>query len=144
VERCAADALGQHPDWDNIRPLLNAHHRIAADDTHLLYVVRMSLRNQLQAGDNISRLPLPEWSDVDEKAVADICPALPSAGSARFLLQHLAKYTESTEKADEYLRKVARYLPEAEIPKLVDFTREKFANDVDFQLALFKSVQDGL
>ena len=47
VRRAAADALGRHPAAENIRPLLDLRVAVPADDTHLLYVVRMALRDQL-------------------------------------------------------------------------------------------------
>ncbi len=48
VQRAAADALGRHPAAENIRPLLDLCHQVPAGDTHLLHVVRMALRDQLQ------------------------------------------------------------------------------------------------
>jgi putative heme-binding domain-containing protein len=144
VERDAADALGQHPQWENLRPLLDAREHAPADDTHLLYVIRMALRNQLRVPENFDHLPLAQWSESDDQAIADACPALPSAGSARFLLQHLHKYPEIRELAVEYLRHAARYLPEKEMGTLADFVRVKFADDLDLQLALFKSVEEGM
>ncbi len=144
VQRNAADALGQHPQFENIRPLLDARHAAPEDDTHLVYVIRMALRNQLRSEGNFDRLPLPDWSAQDDQAIADVCLALPSAGSARFLLQYIHKYPESNEVAADYLRHAARYLPEAETAVLADFVGAKFANDLDLQLALFKSVQEGM
>ncbi len=144
VERDAADALGQHPQFENIRPLLDARHQAPEDDTHLIYVVRMALRNQLRAPENFDHLPLADWSAQDDQAVADVCLALPSAGSARFLLQHIHKYPEGRELTVDYLRHATRYLPEAEMGVLADFVRMKFADDLDLQLALFKSVQEGM
>ena len=49
MQRAAADALGRHPDPENIRPLLDLRQQVPADDTHLLHVVRMALRDQLRA-----------------------------------------------------------------------------------------------
>src|SRR5579859_7434711 len=144
VERCAADALGRHPQWENLRPLLDARHRVPPEDTHLLHVIRMALRDELRSPEIFSHIPLPGWSDLDEKAVADVCPGLPTAESARFLMKHLQKYTENRETSIDYLRHAARYLPESEIGAMADFTRAKFADDLDFQLALFKSVQEGM
>ncbi len=38
VRRCAAGALGQHPQPDNLRPLLDARHAADPADTHLVHV----------------------------------------------------------------------------------------------------------
>ena len=144
VERNAADALGQHPEFKNIRLLLDAREKAAGDDTHLFYVLRMALRNQLRPDGNFARLPLPDWSKTDEAAIADVSLGVPSAESARFLLRHLQTQSENREVSANYLRHAARYLPDAETGALADYTREKFTDDLDFQLALFKSVQEGI
>jgi len=144
VERCAADALGQHPALENMRPLLDARHTVPSDDTHLLYVLRMALRNHLRVPEICSALPLPQWSPADESAIADVAVAVPSAASAEFLLHHLQKGAESHAQAAVQLRHIARYLPEADIPALADFTREKFSDDVALQLALYKSLNESL
>src|SRR5262249_41680038 len=47
VERCAAEALGWHPAYENVAPLLALRHRIPTNDTHLLYMARKALRDQL-------------------------------------------------------------------------------------------------
>ena len=48
VQRAAAEALGQHPAPKNVWPLLELRHRVPGDDSHLLHMVRMSLRDQLK------------------------------------------------------------------------------------------------
>ncbi|HZM01802.1 MAG TPA: hypothetical protein VFC44_02160 [Candidatus Saccharimonadales bacterium] len=144
VERCAADALGQHPAIEDIRPLLDAREHVAADDTHLLYVLRLALRNQMRAPEEYAALPLAQWSRADESAIADVSLAVPSPASAEFLLRHLQKYSEDHDRAVEELSHIARYLPQADLPKMADFTRDKFAGDLDLQLDLFKSVQESL
>src|SRR5207248_6027052 len=47
VQRCAVEALGTHPSPDSLTPLLEIRHTVPAGDTHLLYAVRVALRNQL-------------------------------------------------------------------------------------------------
>jgi len=41
------------------------------------------------------------------------------------------------------LQHAVRYAPEKDLDTLANFTRAKFGVDVDLQLALFNSVQDG-
>ncbi len=50
VQRAAADALGRHPDAQNIEPLLELRQAVADDDSHLLYVVRMAPARSVATG----------------------------------------------------------------------------------------------
>lgn len=143
VKRCAAEALGSHPNYDNIKPLLALLQRAPAADTHLLYTVRKALRDQLMGNGVFDRVTKATLSEQDERAIADVAVAVPSAEAGEFLLRHVQKYSEKRETLASYLRHAARYALEKEMDSLAAFTRKRFADDPDFQLALFKSVQQG-
>jgi putative heme-binding domain-containing protein len=143
VERCAADALGQHPRFEDIRPLLDARERAPAEDTHLIYVLRMELRNELAVTNTLTRLPLADWTSKDEEAVVNVLPGTPTADSAVYLLHHLEKHDEPHNLASVYLEHISRYLPPADADELISYTRDKFKNDSDLQLSLFNSIEEG-
>jgi putative heme-binding domain-containing protein len=143
VRRCAAEALGAWPAFDNIHQLLGALAKADRADTHLVYVVRKALRDQLKLDGVLTRLMKENLSEPDVRAIADVAVAVPSAQAGEFLLRHIQKYSESRETLANYLRHAARYAPENEMDSLATFTRKKFPDDLDFQLALFKSVQQG-
>lgn len=143
VRRCAAEALGAWPSQEDVRPLLALRDRAPATDTHLVYVVRKALRDQLAAPGVLARLSRESLGGKDERAVADVAVAVPGADAAEFLLRHLRNHSEGRDTLAEYLRHAARYAPEKELGSLASFARSQFAGDLDFQLALFKSVQQG-
>jgi putative heme-binding domain-containing protein len=141
VQRAAADALGVFPASGNVPVLLAALNKTPAADTHLVHVLRMSLRDSLAASKDFSELAVDEKSS---RALAGIAPAVTNAAAASFLVAHLQKYSESRSTAARQLRHAARFLPENRIDDLATLARDKFRDDVDLQSALFKSVQDGL
>ncbi|MBI4327889.1 MAG: HEAT repeat domain-containing protein [Chloroflexi bacterium] len=143
VQRCAAEALGQHPVLEQVPALLSLRHRVPKADTHLLHVVRMALRNQLQPEGHLARWHKGIATDADARAIADVAAAIPSSDAGSFLLAHVQTHPENQETLARYLRHAARYVSEAQVDELALFTREKFAQDLDLQLALFKSVQEG-
>jgi putative heme-binding domain-containing protein len=141
VKRAAADALGVFPTAGNVPVLLAALGKTPAADTHLIHVLRMSLRDSLVVAKDFSELAVDEKSS---RALAGIAPAVTNAAAASFLVAHLQKYSESRSTAAKQLRHAARFLPESRIDDLATLARDKFRDDVDLQSALFKSVQDGL
>jgi glucose/arabinose dehydrogenase len=71
VRRAAADALGLHPAPNNIAPLLKLRHGVPADDTHLLHVLRLALRDQFIAPgayESISKGEMPTRSPMSRSA----------------------------------------------------------------------------
>jgi putative heme-binding domain-containing protein len=55
----------------------------------------------------------------------------------------LRQHQESRETSTRYLKQIVRYIPEQQLDQLAQFVEEKFANDLDMQMDLFKSLQEG-
>jgi putative heme-binding domain-containing protein len=143
VQRCAAEALGAWPAFENLHPLLDALTQADRADTHLTYALRKALRDQIKAAGVFARLMKDNLSEQNARAIADVTVAVPTAEAGAFLLRHVQKYSESRETLANYLRHAARFAPQKELDSVAAFTRSKFADDLDFQVALFKSIQQG-
>jgi putative heme-binding domain-containing protein len=144
VRRAAAEALAQHPAVDHVKPLMTARQRVDKADNHLLHTVRMALRNQLKAEGAFASLGKDELNERDSRSIADVAIAIPSADAGAFLLNHLQRFGEPPATAATYLRHVAKHLPAEGVDQLVTLARARFADDIDAQLAMFKSVQEGM
>ncbi len=143
VQRAAADALGRHPATEQVRPLLDLRQRVPKSDNHLLYVARMALRDQLRGEGAFATLPR-NFSELDSRAIADVAISVPSPEAGAFLLHHVEQFAEPAETLGKYLRHTAKYLPADGVDRLVQLARRQFANDIDNQLTMFKSVQEGI
>ena len=141
VRRAAADALGQHPNAANLRPLLDLRHAVPAADTHLLHVVRMALRNQLR---NEARWPFPlmNWTERDENAIADVALGVPSAESARFLLEHLRR-NRGDGAALRMVHHVARHGSDRTTTALLTLAQAHKPADLERQAALVRAIERG-
>ena len=145
VRRAAADALGQHPHADNVGPLLALRRGVPADDTHLLHTVRMALRNQLQAKGGLTAVQSQNLNEVDEKAIADVALGVNAPEVGDFLVGYLnrAQGVGDREATAAYLRHAARYVSQKQLDALVGLLTKRFPDDLDLQLALYRSIQEG-
>jgi putative heme-binding domain-containing protein len=144
VQRAAADALGRHPEAENIRPLLDLRHAVPAEDTHLLHVVRMALRDQLRPASVWPKLADQKWSERDERALADVSLGVPSAEAAGYLMDHLRRYAERGAMLVNCVHHIARHGNEAERQKLLEFARGHEPQNLGVQVALFHAIEHGL
>jgi putative heme-binding domain-containing protein len=125
VRRAAADALGQHPSAENLRPLLALRHKVPAKDTHLLHVVRMALRNQLRPSSTWEKVNAHKWDERDARALADVALGVHSAEAAGFLLGHVRHYAEPDDALTRMVHHVARYGGPDTTRGLFDFLRTR-------------------
>ncbi|MBI4657803.1 MAG: hypothetical protein HY735_02950, partial [Verrucomicrobia bacterium] len=144
VQRCAVEALGSFRSADNLRPLLDLVARVPATDTHLLYVVRKALREQLNADLTFTRVLETQWSDADLRALADVAVAVKSPLAGAFLLRNLSRLNQDRATLSTVLQHAARYAPASDLDQVAAFCRQRFADDIDLQVALFAGVEQGI
>jgi putative heme-binding domain-containing protein len=142
VQRTAADALGRHPEAENIAHLLQLRHQVPAKDTHLLHVVRMALRDTLIPAATWAKVPA--FGEKDSRAIADVCLGLRSIESAAFLLDHIKGWREAKEAISNYVHHIARYGAAGSGKESLKLVREKYKDDLPMQAAAFKAAQRGL
>jgi putative heme-binding domain-containing protein len=144
VQRAAADVLGRHPDAaKNLRALLDLRHAVPKEDTHLLHVVRMALRDQLRSADSWNELVAQAWSERDRQAVADVALGVPSAEAAAYLMAYLQRHDQRTDMRARSVHHIARYGSETPTTQLLDLIRQKAGKDLGQQVALFQALQRG-
>ncbi|PYP78303.1 MAG: dehydrogenase [Gemmatimonadetes bacterium] len=144
VRRVAVEALGRHPAWSAMRPLLELRSQVPPEDTHLLYTVRVALRDHLRDPAIFDRARATEWTESDSRAIADAASGIPTAGAARLLLAHLQRVSEPRERMIHYLRHVARYAPAAETEPLPGLVQRSVPTDLDLQIDLHEVARAGI
>lgn len=145
VRRCAADALAQHPSFDNVRPILDLITSTQAGDTHLIYAARIALRRQLEAPDVLTRLPLEPWSEGDANAVNGVLPAIPTPEAGAYLLKQFSagRIAANSPSISDMLKQISRLAGDAGSETAVNFVKENFPVNREYQLSLLKSIQEG-
>jgi putative heme-binding domain-containing protein len=143
VKRAAADALSQHPAFEQVGPLLHQYTIVPATDTHLSHTLRMALRNQLKPDGVLEQLERARLTSNDSSTLARIALGLTSPASGAFLLHHLQSHTETGPFLRDSLSHIARYLPESRLVALIEFARQRVSDDLDLQLSLLQSIQAG-
>jgi putative heme-binding domain-containing protein len=144
VQRVAVEVLGRHPAWSAIRPLLELRAAVPAEDTHLMYTVRVAMRDHLRDPVIFDRVRATQWNGRDARAIADAASGIPTPAAARLLLAHLQHVPEPSERMVHYLRHVARYAPAAETEPLAALVQRSAPTDLDLQLDLHEVARAGI
>jgi putative heme-binding domain-containing protein len=144
VQRNALDALGMHPATENVRPLLDAIRTAPKDDTHLVYVARIALRNHLERPAILAGLPMPNWTEADAAAVNDVLPAIKTPQAATYIIAQLKAGKLAGGSTNDLLRLAARFGEDAGADAAATFAREHLKESADAQLEALKAIQDGV
>jgi putative heme-binding domain-containing protein len=150
VQRAHAEALGQHPDASNVRPLLDLLHKVPGDDTHLRYTVRVALRNQLNPEGISAALEEIKFSDADQASLADVSLGVPTKSAAHFLLGQLInrKWNErgpySREMVRRFIHHIARHGTEKDSTDLMEQWWKRRTEVLGDQIAELRAFEKGL
>jgi hypothetical protein len=107
-------------------------------------MVRKSLRDQLRTDECFQRLIADELSSRDAATVAGVALAIESAPAASFLLHYVSQHRVERGELVPYVQHAARFVPETETDGLVALVRDRWRDDLQFQLELLGAVQRGL
>ena len=142
LARCAADALGRHVDFVSLMPLLLELRESDAQDTHLVYTLKMAIRNNLRAPGMFDQLG---WLRPDQvPTIAQIALAIESPEAAAFILDHIDALSADKAALTKCLRHAVRFASSPDVGPLAKLMQEQFADDLDLQLELYESIRQGL
>jgi putative heme-binding domain-containing protein len=142
VRRAAAEVLETHPALANIRPLLALRQSTGAEDTHLIHVARMSLRDQLKLAGVWTGLANLGLSERDRRDIADVATGVHTPQAAAYLLAHLGRYEEPMGNRVRYVHHIARYGASESRNELVALSAS-LGRSPSEQLEILKAIQQG-
>jgi putative heme-binding domain-containing protein len=142
VRRAAAEVLGAHPSAANIKPLLVLRQSASAEDTHLIHVARIALRDQLKNPEIWSRLDSLGLNERDRRDIADVATGVPDSHAAAFLMAQLNRHLEDQGTLLRYAHHIARYGAPKSAAEAVALATDEKRTPVE-RLKLLKHIQEG-
>jgi len=147
VRRAAADALGIQRDPNNVVALLDCWKATPTEDTHLIHMLRMTLRDTLlnpstyEMFDNwISAGEILDADSIDK--LVNVSLGVPNAKAAKFVLDRVRAKPDNPYNANR-LEHAIRYLAETELNDAYALA-ESLPGSPTQQAEVFKSVQKAI
>ena len=146
VRRCAAEVLGRVPSAGRFEAVFRT--LMAADqaDTHLVHVLRKSMRDQLRHPAVADAVLAVKGRDAKAlAALGRVALAVEGPAASGFLLRELdALQGSGGVQPAEALNHASRHVEAEGLGRLVALARARHAGDPAAQLALMRSVEQGL
>ena len=144
VRRAAAQALAAHPGAANVEPLLLLRRTVPPEDTHLLHVVRMALRDQFRHDATAKAIAARAWDAAQTSDLADVCPGVHTEAAAKFLANVLMQTPNGSSTRKDYMHAVVRYGSADDRATIGGIIRDRFANVPGTQAGFLKIVHQAL
>jgi len=137
VRRAAADALGRHPQVENVEPLLILWKSTPDDDTHLIHIARMAVRDHLLVPAMYTKLANLTANDAEAKArLAELSLGVHTPESAEFLFDFISGSPFDPGQLPIFLHDVARYVNEDKLASVYEWAASQATDDATRQRQL--------
>jgi putative heme-binding domain-containing protein len=144
ARRASAEALGLHPSRENILPLIELWNGAAKDDTHLIHMARMALRNQLvPAGSYDSLAGLLGGDKTALGRIANVSLGVRNEESARFAFAWMKNEQLDGGTLSNCIKYVARYGPQDSLPAAFEYAKALQGRPPRELLGLVRAVNQG-
>ncbi|HTI49460.1 MAG TPA: HEAT repeat domain-containing protein [Planctomycetaceae bacterium] len=146
VRRAAADVLGQHPARENIEPLLALWQSAPADDTHLVHMTRISLRDTLASLGDLQGVT-QDFSMRTEayRRIAEIVLGVNQPSAGPFLLEYLKSPAVDAGRGPDFVQHAAAHLPAEKLPELYAYAVTlRSGQNSDQQVAILRALYRAL
>ncbi|TDE11089.1 PVC-type heme-binding CxxCH protein [Dyadobacter psychrotolerans] len=144
VKRTAAEILTKFPRAENLSLLLNLYEKTSPEDSHLRYTAMLGVRNNLRDNSVMWKVPGLKWNEKQLLLLTKTMLDVPSTASASFVLDYVMNHTLPTSDLINSLEYVGRYVSPYQLESAIGLISEKFANDPETQLTLYKTIQAGV
>jgi putative heme-binding domain-containing protein len=144
VRRAVVEGLGRHSALENVAALLACWSSITEDDQQLVHAIKIALRNQLRDLPDSQPLLRQNWSREDIARLAAISLAVPRESAASLAFEFARDPSLDVDLIARCLLHTVRFVGESKLESVAAFARDRYANDLPRQVALFQSLFDGL
>lgn len=144
IQRTAAEILGHFPKAENLALLLDLYEKTNPEDTHLRYTAMLGVRNNLKDKRVIWKFPGMKWTDSQLAVLAKTMLDVPSASGASFVLDYVVNHDVPSRDLANYLEYIGRFASPYQLEAAIGLISEKFLNDQETQLSLYKTIQSGI
>lgn len=144
VRRVAVELMGRYIDTESVDRLIAFRKTVPDYDSHMIYTIRLTLRNLLRNEALMKQIATRQWSDGDAAVLATVLAGVQTAPSAALLYNCVRQNVVSTKELPKAFMHITRFIPDVQLNKVITTGIEKGSTDTDLGYALFKSIQDGI
>jgi putative heme-binding domain-containing protein len=143
VRRVAVEAMAAHPAADQVNDLIRLHERVNVGDTHLIYAIRLALRDQLRNPEAWKTLRLPTKYERSQRVIADVCLGVRNLPSTEWLKAYLGTAPENYDRTSAFTRYIIRNGVENATSWAITFAHSKGRENLVYQAAILKATLQG-
>ena len=144
VQRAAVEAMSHYKNMASVEKLVAFRKTIPADDSHMIYTTRLTLRNLLRDEKLMRDAAVKKWQADDARVLSTVLVGVESPISASFMFNYLRDHDLPNDDLPRALKHVVRFVPAAKINEAVTMGIAKASKNEQQEANIFRNLRDGL
>ncbi|MFT3948308.1 MAG: HEAT repeat domain-containing protein [Agriterribacter sp.] len=144
VRRAAVELIGRYVNADAVEKLIAFRKKVEDFDTHMIYTIRLCLRNLLRHEFLMNEIAGRQWKNEDAAVLATVLVGVQAPASATFLYNYIKANDVSEDEFPKAFMHIARFIPGVQLNAVIAAGMEKGSKNADLDYTIFKSIQDGI
>ncbi len=144
VRRAGVELMSKYRTIETINQLIAVRKKTPDEDTHLIYTVRLTLRNLLRYNPLMREVAARKWSTEDGGVLATVMAGVMVPESGQFLFDYVkANAIPEADFAKDFMH-ITRFIPANKMTEVVTTAMSKSAGNVKTEYETFRALQDGI
>lgn len=143
VQRAAVQLLVRYPNIKTLETVLDFRKDIPDHDSHMIYAVRLSIRNLVRNKELMDQLLTRNWEQGHARTLADVMLGVQSPGAGSFLAAYLNSSQDSHRIKDKF-QHAARFMPGAKLDGFITASMQSQEKSVDSEYLKFSGIRQGI
>ncbi len=145
VQRAAVEVLGQYITPEAVQALVGFRKKVPDYDSHMIYTIRLTLRNLLRNEALMAAVTSRTWSDEEAAVLATVLTGVQTPASASLLYSYAAEHElpDDRETSKAFMH-IARFIPQDQLNRVLETGKKKGKKDKELDFTIYKAIQDGM
>lgn len=144
VRRAAVEVMSRYVNMNSVDRLISFRKGVPDADSHMIYTVRLILRNLLRHESLMKDAAARNWSADDAAVLSTVMVGVESPASGVFLFNYVKNHDLSSEELPKAFRHIVRFVPEAQVNEVISTGMKKGDKNNQTAYQVFRALKEGL
>lgn len=144
VKRAAVELMAKYADIQTIETLAAARRKTPDFDSHMIYTLRLTVRNLLRHESLMKEVASRQWAPEDAAFLVTVLAGVQTPASGKFLYSYVKARRLQKEQLPKAFLHISRFIPADQMGQVIGTAKEQSAGDLDLQYFIFNQLQEGI
>ena len=144
VKRAAVELMRNYRDIRTIETLIAERKKTADFDSHMIYTIRLILRDLLRNESMMKEVVAKQWMNEDAAVLATVLPGVQTPESGKFLYNYVRSQKLPDNELPKAFLHITRFIPDEYLGQVITTAKTQSLDDVNLEYEVFRQLQAGI